>query len=99
MRGFYTPSATSATGYEKPLSIWREGQGSRRLRHQEHALQSHEGIALHGRIDLHPVDDFAVGQMRQRPENIGRMDAIHRRAGTDDRIEAEDLFVRHLLLQ
>src|SRR3712207_8251591 len=36
------------------------------------------------------VDDLTVEEVLQHPAQVGRVDAIHRRAGTDHRIQAED---------
>ena len=47
-------------------------------------------------VDGDLVDDLAPRQVLQRPEDVGGVDAVHRRAGADDRIEAEDVLVRQL---
>ena len=64
------------------------------LRHGEHAVQRDQRVSRDLGVDGDLVDDLAPCQMLQRPEDVGGMDAVHRRAGADDRIEAEDVLVR-----
>ena len=69
------------------------------LRHGEHAVQRDQRVARDLGVDGDLVDDLAPRQVLQRPEDVGGMDAVHRRAGADDRIEAEDVLVRQLRVE
>src|SRR5829696_10507475 len=69
------------------------------LRYGEHAVQRDRRLTGGFGIDRDLVDDLALRQMLQRPKNVGGMDAIHRRAGTDNRIEAEDVLVGKLRVE
>src|SRR3954471_21247071 len=69
------------------------------LRYGQHPIERDHRVRGGLWIDRHLIDDIILRQVLQCPEQVGRMNAIHRRAGADRRIEAKDRFVRQLLLQ
>ncbi len=53
----------------------------------EHALEGDPGLMGRGGVDGDVVDHPALDEVLQHPAQVSRVDAEHRRAGTDQRIE------------
>jgi hypothetical protein len=51
------------------------------------------------RVDRDLVDDPPRDEVLQHPQQVAGVDAVHRRAGADDRVQAEDRLVRVLVLE
>src|SRR5579859_5649508 len=62
-------------------------------RKREHALQGHTRPVRGFGIDLDLIDDLVLEERFQDPGEIGRVDAIHGGARTDNRIKAENVLL------
>src|SRR5215217_4821088 len=70
-----------------------------RLNHGEHTVEGDAGVVRRLIIDLHLVYEVTLCKLLYRPGQIGRVDAVHGRAGANHRVEAEHGLVRVLVGQ
>src|SRR5260221_5244004 len=59
------------------------------LSQRQHTLQRNPCPISRFLVHFHLVDDLAVEQAFEHPGEVGRVDAVHGRAGADHRVEAE----------